>query len=70
MARTRISATVDTEILQRCRDALDVSDDTLVDRALRELARGFVDLDLPYDGEIPEDVRRLAAERCSAGDCA
>lgn len=88
MGRTRISTTVDADVLQRCRDAFGLSDSELLDRALGALWREVVgdqerdaiadepyeddpDLswqappgpDLPYDGAVPEEVRRLAAER-------
>lgn len=88
MPRTRISTTVDTDRLERCRRAFGLPDSELIDRALASLLRDFVtaherraigatpyehdpDLawqappgpDLPYEGDIPEDVHRLAAAR-------
>ena len=88
MPRTRISTTVDADVLARCRQAFGVPDSELIDQALAALWRELVgqrerdaiaaapyeddpDLawdsppgpDLPYDGEVPEDIVRLAAER-------
>lgn len=88
MTRARISTTVDSARLERCRELLGLPDSELVDAALASLLRELSaarereaieaqpyeqdpDLsweappgpDLPYDGEVPAEVQRLASER-------
>lgn len=88
MVRVRISTTVDSTQLERCRGLLGGRTSEIVDRALLVLAQELehqrevtaleqhpyeedVELawsappgpDLPYDGSIPDDVRRLAESR-------